>query len=187
MPRGCHIQQASHTVRPEGALLPCPTLPQGWRQGQDGRVAKLCVSRTRGSALRVMQALVLAGADASGVVEALEEGSDAEELRFELAATGGQLCVAQLTMWQHHSTPPPSASRLAADCQPGAAVVAPHCLQGGGGAPAAPGVDAGAAPPVATALQGSSADPAHVPAPLRGAAGWRPCRRRCKRGCRRRR
>jgi hypothetical protein len=62
-------------------------------------VAKLCVSRTRGSALRVMQALVLAGADGSSVVEALEEGSDAEELRFELAATGWLLCVAQPIVW----------------------------------------------------------------------------------------
>jgi hypothetical protein len=96
---------------------------QGWRQGRDGRVAKLCVSRTRGSALRVIQALVLAGADASGIVKALEEGSDAEELRFVIAATNWQLCVAQPIMWQHQSALPLSGSAPAADCLPCAVAV----------------------------------------------------------------
>ena len=72
---------SSGNQRRNRVMSPSPLALQGWRQGPNGHLTKLCLSPTRSRALRVMQALVLAGADASGIIKEMEEGSDAAELR----------------------------------------------------------------------------------------------------------
>ena len=59
-------------------------------------MTKLCLSPTRSAALRVMQALVLAGADASGIIKEIEEGSDAEDLRSVVGAELADLAASSV-------------------------------------------------------------------------------------------
>ena len=57
---------------PDGFSRLVPT-PPDWKQAPDDQWERLCMSRTRDQALRVMQGMVLAGADPHPVLKATQE------------------------------------------------------------------------------------------------------------------
>lgn len=142
-------------------LMLCSCL-QGWQPGQDGKWHQICMNTTRSRALRLMQALVLAGADASPVLQAIQEEPDADlRLVFESALNLRGFCSCH--GWgSSASTAAFTLEQLATACL---------CVQGGSRMPDKAGVDCCAACPVADSLQGNCEGPTAQSAPSGGTPG----------------